>query len=234
MWMTRVSIKHPVFATMVMVGLMVLGLFSYRGLGVESMPNIEIPAVWIETQYPGASPEQVENDVTRPIEEAANTVGGIKTIRSNSWEGHSGVGVEFQLATDMDRAVQDLRDKHRHRARRLPARGQGTRRLPPGRRERAAGAAVSLTSHERSLRDLSMLAEQVIVKRMQAVAGVGQVRINGKQARQVLVDIRPDQLRSLNVGIDEVMPRSPPPTPISRPAASAAASARTWCASKAR
>ena len=111
MWMTRTSIKHPVFATMVMVGLMVLGLFSYRSLGVESMPNIEIPAVWIETQYPGASPEQVENDVTRPLEEAANTVGGIKALRSNSWEGRSGISVEFQLTVDMDRAVQDLRDR---------------------------------------------------------------------------------------------------------------------------
>jgi multidrug efflux pump subunit AcrB len=85
MWMTRVSIKHPVFATMVMVGLMVLGLFSYRGLGVESMPNIEIPAVWIDVQYPGASPELVENDVTGRVLDVANTVGGIKTIRSRSW-----------------------------------------------------------------------------------------------------------------------------------------------------
>jgi len=111
MWITRTSIKYPVFATMVMVGLMVLGLFAYRGLGVESMPNVEIPAVFIETQYPGASPEQVENDVTRPLEEAAKTVGGIKTIRATSWEGRSGVGIEFQLTVDMNRAVQDLRDR---------------------------------------------------------------------------------------------------------------------------
>jgi hydrophobe/amphiphile efflux-1 (HAE1) family protein len=205
MWITRISIKYPVFATMVMVGLMVLGLFSYRSLGVESMPNIEIPGVWIETAYPGASPEQVENDVTRPIEEAANTVGGIKTIRSNSWEGRSGVGIEFQLTVDMDRAVQDLRD-------RIGAvRGGFPREVkePVIYRQEGENAQpvlqVSLTSHERSLRDLSMLADQVIVKRIQAVAGVGQVRINGKQNRQVLVDIRPDQLRSLNVGIDEVM-----------------------------
>ena len=111
MWITKTSIRHPVFATMVMVGLMVLGVFSYKSLGVESMPNVEIPAVWVETNYPGASPEQVENDVTRPIEEVANTVSGIKTIRSNSWEGRSGVSLEFNLETDMDRAVQDLRDK---------------------------------------------------------------------------------------------------------------------------
>ncbi|WP_296944372.1 efflux RND transporter permease subunit [uncultured Massilia sp.] len=205
MWMTRVSIKHPVFATMVMVGLMVLGLFSYRGLGVESMPNIEIPAVWIDVQYPGASPEQVENDVTRPIEEVANTVGGIKAIRSSSWENHAGIGIEFQLTTDMDRAVQDLRDKVGS------LRGGFPREVkdPVIWRQEGENAQpvllVSLTSHERSLRDLSMLTEQVIVKRLQAVAGVGQIRINGTKARQVLVDIRPDQLRSLNVGVDEVV-----------------------------
>jgi hydrophobe/amphiphile efflux-1 (HAE1) family protein len=205
MWMTRISIKHPVFATMVMVGLMVLGLFSYRSLGVESMPNIEIPAVWIETQYPGASPEQVEIDVTRPIEEAANTVGGIKNIRSSSWEGRSGVSVEFQLTVNMDRAVQELRDRI------STVRGGFPRevREPTVYRQEGENSqpvlTVALLSKERSLRDLSMLTDQVIVKRIQAVAGVGQVRINGKQNRQVLVDIRPDQLRSMNVGIDEVM-----------------------------
>ena len=111
MWITKVSIRHPVFATMVMVGLMVLGLFSYRSLGVESMPNVELPFAWVETQYPGASPEQVENDVTRPMEEVINTVSGIKNIRSNSWEGRSGVSIEFHIATNMDKAMQDLRDK---------------------------------------------------------------------------------------------------------------------------
>jgi hydrophobe/amphiphile efflux-1 (HAE1) family protein len=205
MWITRTSIKYPVFATMVMVGLMVLGLFAYRGLGVESMPNIEIPAVFIETQYPGASPEQVENDVTRPLEEAANTVGGIKTIRATSWEGRSGVGIEFQLTVDMNRAVQDLRDRI------STVRGGFPREVkePVVFREEGENTQpvvlLSLTSKERSLRDLSMLTDQVIVKRIQAVAGVGQVRVNGKQGRQVLVDIRPDQLRSLNVGIDEIM-----------------------------
>ena len=205
MWMTRTSIKYPVFATMVMVGLMVLGLFSYKSLGVESMPNIEIPGVWIETIYPGASPEQVENDVTRPIEEAANTVGGIKTIRSNSFEGRSGVGIEFQLTVNMDRAVQELRDRIG------TVRGGFPREVkePVVYRQEGDNAQpivqFALTSKERSLRDLSMLTDQVIVKRIQAVAGVGQVRVSGQQARQVLVQIRPDQLRSLNVGIDEVM-----------------------------
>ena len=110
MWITKTSIQNPVFATMVMVALMVLGLFSYRSLGVESMPNVEIPFAWVEVQYPGASPEQVENDITRPLEDAINTVSGIKTIRSNSWEGRAGVSLEFQLTTNMDKAMQDMRD----------------------------------------------------------------------------------------------------------------------------
>ena len=74
------------------------------------MPNVEIPFAWVEVQYPGASPEQVENDITRPMEDAINTVSGIKTIRSNSWEGRAGVSLEFQLSTNMDKAMQEVRD----------------------------------------------------------------------------------------------------------------------------
>ncbi|MGX4641969.1 efflux RND transporter permease subunit [Massilia sp. SYSU DXS3249] len=205
MWITKVSIRHPVFATMVMVGLMVLGLFSYRSLGVESMPNVEIPFAWVETQYPGASPEQVENDVTRPMEEAINTVSGIKNIRSNSWEGRSGVSIEFHIATNMDKAMQDLRDKV---ARVRPAfpkevkepfviRADGENQQPIVR--------LSVTSTERDMRALSTLAEQVIVKRLQSVAGVGEVRTGGVARRQILVHVKPEQLRSQNIGIDEVL-----------------------------
>lgn len=205
MWITKTSIRHPVFATMVMVGLMVLGLFSYRSLGVESMPNVEIPQVWIETNYPGASPEQVENDVTRPLEEIANTVSGIKTIRSNSWEGRSGIGLEFQLETDMSRAIQDLRDKVGRVRATFPREVKDPMILRQDGEENAFISVVAVSSKERSLRELSMLTEQVIVKRLQSVAGVGEIRINGKTNRQVLVSVKPEQLRSLNVGIDEVL-----------------------------
>ncbi|HWJ94750.1 MAG TPA: efflux RND transporter permease subunit, partial [Telluria sp.] len=205
MWITKTSIRHPVFATMVMVGLMVLGLFSYRSLGVESMPNVEIPQAWIETNYPGASPEQVENDVTRPIEEIANTVSGIKTIRSNSWEGRSGVGLEFTLETDMNRAIQDLRDKVGRVRATFPREVKDPMILRQDGEENAFIAILTVSSKERGIRDLSMLTEQVIVKRLQSVAGVGEIRVNGKTSRQVLVSVKPEQLRSLNVGIDEVL-----------------------------
>jgi hydrophobe/amphiphile efflux-1 (HAE1) family protein len=205
MWITKTSIKNPVFATMVMVGLMVLGLFSYRSLGLESMPNVEIPFAWVEVQYPGASPEQVENDITRPMEDAINTVSGIKSIRSNSWEGRAGVSLEFQLSTNMDKAMQEVRDNI---ARVRPG-------FPKEAKEpfiiRAEGdnsqpiAELTLMSDTRSLRELSTLTEQVITKRLQGVAGVGQVRVNGKTNRQILVSLKPEQLQSQNIGVDEVL-----------------------------
>src|SRR5512147_2047496 len=111
MWITRVSINHPVFATMVMVALTVLGLFSYARLGVEPMPDVSPPGVQIWVNYPGASPEQVENDLAKPIENAVNTVAGVKRILSRSDEGRSLTWVEFRLDVDMNRATQEVRDK---------------------------------------------------------------------------------------------------------------------------
>ena len=111
MWITRVSINNPVFATMVMIGIVVLGVFAYARLRVEQMPDVTLPFVDVETVYPGASPEVVETDVSKPIEYAVNTVSGVKRIYSNSREGRSQVFVEFRLGTDVTRAIQDARDK---------------------------------------------------------------------------------------------------------------------------
>ena len=111
MWITRTSIANPVFATMVMVGITVLGLFSYQRLRVEQMPDVSLPFVMIATAYPGAAPEAVEADVTKPIENAVNQVSGVKRIFSNSREGSSQVFVEFRLSTNAAQATQDVRDK---------------------------------------------------------------------------------------------------------------------------
>jgi hydrophobe/amphiphile efflux-1 (HAE1) family protein len=205
MWITKTSIQNPVFATMVMVALMVLGLFSYKSLNVESMPSIQFPFAAIEVRYPGASPEAVENDITRPIEDIVNTVSGIKTIRANSWEGRSGVYLEFELSTNMDRAMQELRDKVALVRPNFPreakdpfiARAEGDN-------ERAIVELV-LTSDQRSLRELSMMTDQIISKRFQGVAGVGQVRISGTISRQVLISLKPDALTAQGVGVDEVI-----------------------------
>src|SRR5512132_3918007 len=110
MLITRISIKNPVFATMVMVGITVLGVFSYNRLRVEQMPDVSLPFVMIMTAYPGASPEAVENDVTKPIEYAVNQVAGVKRMFSNSREGSSQVFIEFRMSTNATVAIQDVRD----------------------------------------------------------------------------------------------------------------------------
>jgi hydrophobe/amphiphile efflux-1 (HAE1) family protein len=205
MWITKISIRQPVFATMVMVALMVLGIFSYRGLGVESMPNVQFPFAAIEVNYPGASPEAVENDLTRPIEDILNTVSGVKTIRANSWEGKSGVYLEFELSTNMDRAMQDVRDKIALIRPRFPreakepfiARAEGENDQPI--------VNITMTSDKRSLRELSTMTDQLIAKRFQGVPGVGQVRVSGTTKRQMQVIPRPSDMRAHGVGVDELV-----------------------------
>src|SRR5438093_182829 len=100
MWMTRVAINHPVFATMVMVALTVLGIFSYQRLRVEAMPDVRPPFVAVKVDYPGASPEQFENDVAKPIENAVNQVAGVKRLLSASYEGFGWTWIEFRLNVD--------------------------------------------------------------------------------------------------------------------------------------
>jgi len=99
MILTRVSINQPVFATMMMAALAVLGLVSYRQLNVDQFPDVEFPLVTVTTVYPGASPEAVERDVTRRIEEAVNTVEGIRTVESTSQEGLSNIVIIFHVET---------------------------------------------------------------------------------------------------------------------------------------
>ena len=111
MWFTRVSIANPVLATMVMLAFMVLGLFSYQRLKVDQFPDVEFPVVVVQVDYPGASPEIVENEVTRKVEEAVNAIAGINKLYSRSFDGSSLVIIEFDLDVDDRRAAEDVREK---------------------------------------------------------------------------------------------------------------------------
>ena len=205
MWITNVSIKNPVFATMVMVALVVLGMFSYASLGVEQMPNVQVPVVFIQVLYPGASPEAVENDLTKPIEDTVNTVSGVKMIRSNSYEGRSETVVEFNLSVNVDRVTQEVRDKIAQVRPAFPkdAKDPYIVRFDGENAQPITTLGVTATGH--GMRELSTLAEQVIVKRLQGVAGVGKVTLGGAVARQIQVNLKPDQLTAQHIGIDEVM-----------------------------
>ncbi|MEO7937792.1 MAG: efflux RND transporter permease subunit, partial [Burkholderiaceae bacterium] len=111
MWFTRVSLQNPVFATMVMLALVVLGLFSYQRLQIDQFPNIDFPVVVVVTEYPGAGPEIVESEVTKKIEEGVNSVAGINALTSRSYEGQSVVVIEFGLEIDGRKAAEDVREK---------------------------------------------------------------------------------------------------------------------------
>src|SRR3954470_11195085 len=111
MWFTRVSLKNPVFATMVMLAIVVLGLFSYQRLKVDQFPNIDFPVVVITAEYPGASPEIVESEVTKKVEEGVNSIAGIKALTSRSFESQSVVIIEFQLYVDGRKAAEDVREQ---------------------------------------------------------------------------------------------------------------------------
>ncbi|MEZ5664543.1 MAG: efflux RND transporter permease subunit, partial [Burkholderiaceae bacterium] len=111
MWFTRISLRNPVFATMVMIAFVVLGLFAFQRLKVDQFPNIDFPVVVVTTAYPGAAPEIVEHEVSQKIEEAVNSIAGINALTSRSYEGQSVVVIEFQLHIDGRKAADDVREK---------------------------------------------------------------------------------------------------------------------------
>ncbi len=205
MWITHVSIKNPVFATMVMVGIVVLGLFSYARLRVEQMPDVTLPFVNIETAYPGASPEVVESDVSKPIEYAVNTVSGVKRIYSNSREGRSQVFVEFRLGTDVTRAIQDARDKIALVRPGFPRDVKDPQVVRVEVEDSRPTISLAVLSSTVELRELTSLTDQTIVKALENVPGVAQIIVNGRVTRQILIQIKPSALASLGIGVDQVM-----------------------------
>jgi hydrophobic/amphiphilic exporter-1 (mainly G- bacteria), HAE1 family len=205
MWVTRVSIKNPVFATMVMVGIVVLGLFSYARLRVEQMPDVTLPYMQVLTVYPGASPEVVESDVSKPLEYAVNTVSGVKRIYSNSREGQSQVFVEFRQGTEITRAIQDARDKIALVRSAFPRDVKDPQVLRVDIEDNRPTVSLAVLSPTVELRELTSLTDQTIVKVLENIPGVAQVDVNGRVTRQILIQIKPSALTSLGIGVDQVM-----------------------------
>ncbi|HRI17037.1 MAG TPA: efflux RND transporter permease subunit [Burkholderiaceae bacterium] len=204
MWITRVSIANPVFATMVMVALCVLGIASYMRLGVEQMPDISPPVAFVDVAYPGASPEAVEREVTKTIEEALNSIAGVKRITSRSFEGRSQTSVEFSLNASMDKAMQDVRDRVAVVQSAFPP-GAKTPTVARFNNDNAQPVVtMALVSPTRSARELSILGEQVVGKRLQSVEGVAQIQISGLERREVRIDLDPARLRAYAVTPAEI------------------------------
>ena len=203
MFLSDVSIKRPVFATMMMVALVVLGIVSYRRLAIDEYPDITYPVVMVQTAYPGASPEVMERDVSRPIEESLNTVQGVRELTSTSFEGNSMVRVMLHLGVNPMEAQQDVISKVARVRRGLPPDADDPIVIRYDPNERAI-MSIAIQSAERSIRDLTDLAEQIVAKRVEAIPGVGGVQVIGGTPRQIRVTLDHDAMVAYGVSPTQV------------------------------
>src|SRR5512139_1302388 len=204
MFLSDLSIRRPVVATVMMLALVTIGMFSFRRLPVDLMPEVEIPVLSIITEYPGASPETVEREVSRKIEEAVNPIGGVKHVQSVSREGLSSVVVEFNLEIKVNDVSQEARAKINAVRRELP---EGMKEPVIQKFDFNAMPIISLAvqSPSMSARDLTDIADRVVKRRLESVPGVSKAKLIGQSKREIAINIQPDKLAALGMGVDEVV-----------------------------
>jgi len=204
MILSDLSIKRPVLAAVMVLILVVLGLFSYNRLSIEMNPNVELPFIIVTTQYPGASPEAVEREVSKPVESSVNAISGVKHVYSYSREGISTVVIEFRLEEKVNEAAQEVR------ARVSAARNE----LPKGIEEPIIQkfdvnslpvVSLALSSTAMSARDLTVLAEKKIKKRFENISGIGKVDLVGDIKREVNITLDPVKMESFGLGVDTII-----------------------------
>jgi len=203
MFLSDVSIKRPVFATMMMVALVVLGVASYKRLAVDEYPDVTYPIITVSVSYPGASPEVVEREVARPIETALNTVDGLYELSSTSSEGSANVRLQFKLGVDPTRMQPEVSAKVGRIRRQLP-RDIGEPSISRYDPNDSPILTVAVMSKERSLRELTDLGDQVIRPRLESVNGVGGVQLSGAATREIHVELDPAAMRAYGLSPDQV------------------------------
>ena len=204
MFLSDLSIKRPVFAAVLMLSLVTLGVFSYRRLTIDLNPDVEIPLLTIITRYPGASPETVEREVTKRIEEAVNPIPGVKKLMSNSREGLSVVTIEFQLEVKIDVAGEEARAKIAAIRGDLP-RGAEDSIIQKLDLNGTPILSLAVRSSSLSPRALSELVDRKVKRRIESIAGVGKVDLVGETDREVRIELDPDWLNAFAMGVDEVI-----------------------------
>ncbi len=204
MFLSDLSIKQPVFATMMMAALAVLGLTSYRSLKVDLFPDVEFPVVTVTTRYEGASPETVERDVTKKIEETVNTVEGVRHIESSSQEGLSSTVVNFNIGVPTLNASQDIRGKV------AAIRGELPREIDEPvilRIDPAAMPIVSVAIDAPTLtpRAISDIADKLVKRRLENVEGVGAVNLVGEAKREIQVVVDRTRLEAYGLSLSQIV-----------------------------
>ncbi|MCK6606284.1 MAG: efflux RND transporter permease subunit [Ignavibacteriaceae bacterium] len=203
MKLADVSIKRPVFTTMIVLAILVLGMFSFIQLNVDQFPDVDIPVVTVTTILPGAGPQQIETDVTKIIEDAVNPIAGVDHISSTSQEGVSIVIIQFKLEIKGEIAAQEVREKV-----------AGVRSLMPDdiedpvikRYDPASQPILTLTvAGERSEKDMTTFTKDVVKKRLENISGVGSVDLVGGAEREILVELNAERLKAYNLSVNDVI-----------------------------
>ena len=202
MQISNTSISRPIFASMVILALVVFGVVSYQNIGVDFFPDVDFPVVTVTVVYEGADPETVETDVVDPIEEAVNTISGVKKLESMSVEGLGRVVITFELEEDIDVASQEVRDKV------ASIRGD----LPPEiespitqKFDLDSGAIVTIVlSGQDDIRNLTEYADNVVKPRLEGASGVGSAKIVGGREREIRIWLRSDVLRAHGLTAQDV------------------------------
>ena len=201
-WLASISVKRPVFATVIILSLTVVGAFSFGRLGLDRFPKVDFPTVVVTTRLPGAAPEEVETEITDKIEEAVNTISGIDELRSVSSEGVSQVIVAFLLEKDADTGAQEVRDRVNRVLPLLPKTiDQPTvEKFDPD----SAPVLTLAVSAKKPIRDITEYADKTLRRQLESVSGVGQVVVVGGRSRQVNIWLDPARLQAHNITVTDV------------------------------
>lgn len=203
MLLTEISLKRPVFATVTILALVVLGLFSYMSLNVDEYPNVEIPVIAITVSYPGASPEQVESKVTQKVEETVSVIPGVDHLTSTVTEGLSTTVIQFTLETPAATAAQDVRDKLGRLQGSLPqeAKSPIVTRFDP---TETPIVSIALTG-DTDLRELTVIAKNNVAKRLEAIDGVASVTVQGGLDREIQINMDSEKIAAYGLTIPEIL-----------------------------
>jgi hydrophobic/amphiphilic exporter-1 (mainly G- bacteria), HAE1 family len=196
-WLANVSVKRPIFATVLVLGVCVLGFAGYQQLGMDRFPKIDAPFITITTRLPGAAPEEVETEVTDKIEESVNTISGIDELRSTSTEGVSLVFVTFKLEKNADVAAQEVRDKVDLAIPNMPKdiEQPTINRVDPG----ATPALYVAVNGPLPIREMTEVADKVVRPQIESAQGVGEVQVLGGRERQINIWMDPMKLRAFGL-----------------------------------
>jgi hydrophobe/amphiphile efflux-1 (HAE1) family protein len=194
-WLSEVCVKRPVFATVLMLALVVIGLAGYQKLGVDRFPKIDFPVITVTTRLPGAAPEEVETEITDKVEEAVNTISGIDELRSASAEGISQVFITFVLEKNPDISAQEVRDRVNGILPLLPRDIDmpAVNKMDP---DASPILYLSLVADKKALREVSEIADKQIRRSIESISGVGQVLLLGDRKRQINLWLDPELLRA--------------------------------------